>query len=147
MIRLEYNGAMADLNDWNAKIIEEFRANAGKVGGRFEGVPILLLHTTGAKSGQPRVNPLAFQPDGDKIIIFASYAGGPANPAWFHNLLAGGPASVEVGTERFPVTARVATGDERERYWAKQKQDLPTFSDYEQRTTREIPVVVLERAP
>ncbi|MCA1845629.1 MAG: nitroreductase family deazaflavin-dependent oxidoreductase [Actinobacteria bacterium] len=137
---------MTELNDWNAKIIEEFRANAGRVGGHFEGVPILLLHTTGARSGQPRVNPLAFQPDGDRLIIFASYAGGPTNPAWFHNLLAGGPASVEVGTDRFPVTARVAAGEERGRYWAKQKEDLPTFAEYERKTSREIPVVVLERA-
>lgn len=137
---------MTELNDWNAKIIEEFRANAGRVGGRFEGVPVLLLHTTGARSGQPRVNPLAFQPDGDRLVIFASYAGGPRNPAWFHNLLAGGPASVEVGTDHFPVTARVAEGEERERYWEKQKADLPTFGDYERKTSREIPVVVLERS-
>jgi deazaflavin-dependent oxidoreductase (nitroreductase family) len=137
---------MTELNDWNAKIIEEFRANGGRVGGRFDGVPMLLLHTTGARSGQPRVNPLAFQPDGDRLVIFASYAGGPTNPAWFHNLLAGGPASVEVGTDRFPVTARVASGEERERYWARQKEDRPVFADYERKTSREIPVVVLERA-
>ena len=137
---------MTEINDWNQSIIEEFRANAGKVGGRFEGVPVLLLHTTGAKSGQPRVNPVAYQSDGDRLVVFASYAGAPTNPAWFHNLVAGGPASVEVGTERFPVTARVTEGDERERYRSKQKQDLPGFAEYERKTTRQIPVVVLERA-
>ena len=137
---------MTEINDWNQSIIEEFRANAGKVGGRFEGVPVLLLHTTGAKTGQPRVNPVAYQPDGDRLVVFASYAGAPTNPAWFHNLVAGGPASVEVGTERFPVTARVTEGDERERYWSKQKEDLPGFAEYERKTTRQIPVVVLERA-
>lgn len=137
---------MSDLNNWNAKIIEEFRANAGKVGGPFEGHPMLLLHTTGAKTGEERVNPLAYQPDGDKLVVFASYAGADKNPAWFHNLLAGGPASVEVGTDSFPVTARVTEGAEREQYWSKQKQDVPNFAEYEQKTTREIPVIVLERA-
>ncbi|MEW6475593.1 MAG: nitroreductase family deazaflavin-dependent oxidoreductase [Actinomycetota bacterium] len=137
---------MSDVNDWNKRIIEEFRANGGKVGGPFEGVPLLLLHTTGARSGQERINPVAYQPDGDKVVIFASYAGAPKNPAWFHNLMAGGPVSVEVGTETFPVKARVTEGAEREKYWSKQKQDIPTFAEYEQKTSREIPVVVLERA-
>ncbi|HZQ78017.1 MAG TPA: nitroreductase family deazaflavin-dependent oxidoreductase [Acidimicrobiia bacterium] len=134
------------MNNWNAQIIEEFRANGGRVGGRFEGRPMLLLHTVGAKSGEPRVNPMVYQPDGDKLVVFASFAGGPKNPAWYHNLVAGGPASVEVGTETFPVTARVTEGAERDRYWSKQKQDIPTFAEYEAKTTREIPVVVLERA-
>jgi deazaflavin-dependent oxidoreductase (nitroreductase family) len=137
---------MSDINDWNAKIIEEFRANGGKVGGPFDGVPMLLLHTTGPKSGRERVNPLAYQPDGDKLVIFASYAGAPKNPAWFHNLFAGGAVSVEVGTEAFPVAARVTEGAEREKYWSKQKEDYPTFAEYERKTTREIPVIVLERA-
>jgi len=137
---------MSELNNWNAQIIEEFRANGGRVGGRFEGRPMLLLHTVGAKSGEPRVNPMVYQPDGDKLVVFASFAGGPKNPAWYHNLVAGGPASVEVGTETFPVTARVTEGAERDRYWSKQKQDIPTFAEYEAKTTREIPVVVLERA-
>ena len=137
---------MAEVNDWNTKIIEEFRANDGKVGGRFEGAPLLLLHTVGAKSGEPRVNPVVYQADGDKLVVFASFAGQPKNPAWFHNLMAGGPASVEVGTDTFPVTARVTEGAERDRYWSKQKQAMPGFADYEQKTTREIPVVVLTRA-
>ena len=136
---------MSELNNWNEKIIDEFRANGGQVGGPFEGAPMLLLHTVGAKSGEPRVNPMVYQRDGDQLVVFASYAGRPNNPAWYHNLLAG-PASVELGTETFPVTARVAEGDERERYWSKQKQDMPGFADYEARTTRTIPVVVLARA-
>ena len=135
-----------NFNDWNRQIIEEFRANDGKVGGRFEGAPLLLLHTVGAKSGESRVNPVVYQADGDKLVVFASFAGQPKNPAWFHNLMAGGPASVEVGTDTFPVTARVTEGAERDRYWSKQKQAMPGFADYEQKTTREIPVVVLTRA-
>jgi deazaflavin-dependent oxidoreductase (nitroreductase family) len=136
---------VTELNNWNQQIIEEFRANAGKVGGRFKGAPMLLLHTTGAKSGEPRVNPMVYQADGDRLVVFASYAGAENNPAWFHNLVAGGPTSVELGTETFDVTARVTEGAEREKYWSKQKQDYPTFADYEQKTTREIPVVILER--
>jgi deazaflavin-dependent oxidoreductase (nitroreductase family) len=137
---------VSELNDWNTAIIEEFRANGGRVGGRFEGAPMLLLHTTGAKSGEARVTPMVYRADGDKLVVFASYAGNPKNPAWYHNLLAGGPASVEVGTETFPVSARVTEGAEREKYWSQQKRDMPGFADYEAKTTREIPVVVLERA-
>ena len=137
---------MSDVNNWNSKIIEEFRANGGKVGGPFQGAPMLLLHTTGAKTGEARVNPMVYQAHGDKMVVFASYAGGPKNPAWFHNLMAGGPASIEVGTDVFPVSARVTEGAERDRYWSKQKQAMPGFADYEQKTTREIPVVVLTRA-
>jgi len=92
------------------------------------------------------VNPMVYQPDGDRMVVFASFAGNPKHPAWYHNLVAGGPASVEVGTETFPVKARVTEGVERERYWSKQKQAMPGFGDYEQKTTRQIPVVVLERA-
>lgn len=137
---------MSTPNDFNTQIIEEFRANAGKVGGRFDGAPMLLLHTVGAKSGEPRVNPMVYQPDGDRLVVFASAAGRPNHPAWFHNLMGGGPASVEVGTETFPVTARVTEGAEREKHWTKQKEDMPGFADYEKATTRQIPVIVLERA-
>jgi deazaflavin-dependent oxidoreductase (nitroreductase family) len=137
---------MTDANDWNRNVIEKFRANNGQVDGPFEGARMLLLHTRGAKTGAARVNPLVYQPDGDKLVVFASYGGAPQNPAWFHNLMGGGPNSVEVGTESFPVTARVAEGDEREKYWSKQKQDMPGFAEYEQKTARQIPVVVLERA-
>jgi deazaflavin-dependent oxidoreductase (nitroreductase family) len=136
---------MSDRNDWNKRMIEEFRANGGKVGGPLEGAPMLLLHTTGAKTGEARVNPMVYRADGDKMVVFASYGGAPKNPAWFHNLMAGGPASIEVGTDTFPVSARVTEGAERDTYWSKQKQDMPGFAEYERKTTREIPVVVLER--
>ena len=106
---------MADMNDFNAQIIEEFRANDGKVGGNFEGAPLLLLHTTGAKSGQERVHPIVYQPVGDSYAVFASKAGAPTNPDWFHNLAANPEASIEVGADTVPVTARVLEGDERDR--------------------------------
>lgn len=135
---------MADANDWNARIIEEFRANDGKVGGQFEGAPLLLLHTTGAKSGQERVNPVMYQRVGEDYAVFASKAGAPTNPDWFHNLRAHPDATIEVGTETLAVRARVAEGDEREQIWTRQKQAYPGFADYEASTSREIPVVILE---
>jgi deazaflavin-dependent oxidoreductase (nitroreductase family) len=132
-------------SDWNTRIIEDFRANEGRVGGPFEGRPILLLHHTGAKSGTERVNPLAYQGlDDGAIAVFGSKGGAPSNPDWYHNLLANPRATVEVGTETFDVTARVASGEERERIWEKQKREMPGFSDYEKKTTRQIPVVILE---
>lgn len=137
---------MPDPNDWNQKIIDEFRGSGGKVGGQFEGAPLLLLHTTGAKSGQPRVNPVMYQPRGDAMAVFASKAGAPTHPDWYRNLLAHPSTTVEVGTETVAVTARVAEGDERQQIWTRQKQDYPGFADYEKQTTRQIPVVVLERA-
>jgi len=130
--------------DWNTKIIEEFRANDGKVGGMFEGTPILLLHHTGAKTGKVRVNPLAYQANGDRLIVFASKGGAPTNPDWFHNLKANPRATVEVGTETRDVRARVAEGEERERSWRRQKEMNPGFGEYEKKTTRKIPVVILE---
>jgi deazaflavin-dependent oxidoreductase (nitroreductase family) len=133
-----------DRRDWNQKIIEEFRANGGNVGGPFEGVPLLLLHTTGAKTGQGRVNPLAYQADGDRLVVFGSKGGAPTNPDWYYNLLANPQVSVEVGGDTRKVTARVAEGDERERIWSRQKELLAGFADYEQRTTRQIPVIILE---
>jgi len=137
---------MSDLNNWNAKIIEEFRANAGKVGGPFEGHPMLLLHTTGAKTGEERVNPLAYQPDGDKFVIFASYAGADKNPAWFHNLTASPDVTVELrGGEKRAVRARVVEGDERERWWKRAVADYRLYEDYATYTDRRIPVVLLER--
>jgi deazaflavin-dependent oxidoreductase (nitroreductase family) len=135
---------MTDANDWNTKIIEEFRANEGVVGGPFDGVPILLLHTTGAKSGQERVNPLAYQPDGDRLAVFASKGGAPTNPDWYHNVLAHPEVTAEVGTQTRAFRARVAQGEERDRIWTKQKQERPGFADYEARTDREIPIVILE---
>lgn len=140
---------MADTNDWNAKIIEEFRANGGKVGGRFEGAPLLLLHSTGAKTGKERVNPMMYQDIGDdRVAVFASKAGAPDNPDWFHNLVANPDASVEIGAGSRAVLARVAEGDEREQIWTTQKQRYPGFAEYEDKTEglREIPVVILEPA-
>ncbi len=134
---------MADVNDWNTKIIEEFRSNGGAVGGQFEGAPLLLLHSTGAKSGEERVNPMMYQEVGSDMAVFASKAGAPTNPDWYHNLMANPRAVVEVGTDEVAVEARVATGEERERVWTKQKADYPGFADYERATTREIPVVIL----
>lgn len=136
---------MTDLNTWNQQIIDEFRANGGKVGGPFEGAPMLLLHTTGARSGQPRVNPLVYQAVGDSFAIFASKAGAPTNPDWYHNLLAKPHADVEVGTDRVAVTSRVAGGEERERIWSTQKERFPNFTEYEAKTSREIPVIILDR--
>ncbi|MDQ1396566.1 MAG: hypothetical protein QOG64_1825 [Acidimicrobiaceae bacterium] len=137
---------MTDVNDWNTKIIEEFRSNGGKVGGQFEGAPLLLLHSTGAKTGETRVHPVMYRSDGDRFVIFASKAGATTNPDWYHNLVANPKASVEVGNETLDVVARVAEGDERERLWSAQKVEYPGFADYEKTAGgREIPVVVLER--
>ncbi len=132
--------------DWNSKIINEFRQNGGEVGGMFAGMPLLLLHTTGAKTGAERVNPLAYRADGDALGVFASKAGAPTNPDWFHNLRANARVSVEIGTEKRDLVARVAEGDERNRHWEAQKRDHPGFADYETKTDRQIPVVILEPA-
>ena len=135
------------MEDWNQRIVEEFRANEGRVGGPFEGRPILLLHHRGAKTGTERVNPLAYQDVGSgAVAVFGSKGGAPTNPDWYHNLRANPRARVEIGTETFDVLARVAEGEERERIWEKQKRDMPGFADYERNTPREIPVVILERA-
>ena len=135
------------MSDWNAQIIEEFRANGGEVGGRFEGAPLLLLHTTGARSGQERVTPLMYQAVGDgSVAVFASKGGAPDNPDWFHNVVAHPSVQAEIGTEQRAYTARIAEGDERERIWSKQKDEFPGFADYEEKTDRTIPVVVLDPA-
>lgn len=130
--------------DWNSKIIAEFRANGGKVGGMFEGASLLLLHTKGAKTGAERVNPLAYRADGAALVVFASKAGAPTNPDWFHNLRANPRVNAEVGTQTRELVARVAEGEERHRLWEAQKRDNPGFADYETKTDRQIPVVVLE---
>ena len=135
---------MSEHDDWNRKIIEEFRANEGRVGGPFEGAPMVLLHHKGAKSGTERVSPLVYRREGDRDVIFASKAGAPTNPDWFHNLVAHPETKIEVGTDVIPVRARVAEGDEREAIWTAQKQAMPGFAEYEAKTTRQIPVVVLE---
>lgn len=136
---------MPDRSDWNRQIIEEFRANGGKVGGVWEGRRLLLLTTTGAKSGQRRTNPLAYLPDGDRLLIFASKAGAPTNPDWYHNLVAHPNVTVELGAETYEATATVLTGEERDRLYAKQAQVSPAFADYQAKTTRAIPVVALSR--
>jgi deazaflavin-dependent oxidoreductase (nitroreductase family) len=135
---------VSEMDDFNRKVIEEFRANEGKVGGPFEGAPVLLLTSTGAKSGQQRTTPVVFQKDGERMVIFASKAGAPENPAWYHNLVANPTATVEVGPDTVEVEAIVAEGDERERLFSRQKELMPQFAEYEQKTTRQIPVVALQ---
>ena len=134
------------MSDFNSAIIAEFRAHGGKVGGPFEGAPLLLLTSTGAKSGERRTTPVMYLPDGERMVIFASKAGAPENPAWYHNLTANPSASVEVGTRTVDVHARMASGEERDRLYERQAKLYPQFEDYQQKTTRQIPVVVLEPA-
>ena len=135
----------ADMNDWNQQIIAEFRANEGRVGGPFEGAPMVLVSHTGARSGTVRTTPLMYLPDGEDIVIFASKAGAPDNPDWFHNLVANPEATAEVGSDTLQVRARVAEGTERDDLWTRQKAAYPQFQGYEDATDRIIPVVVLER--
>jgi|ERR1022692_1352095 deazaflavin-dependent oxidoreductase (nitroreductase family) len=137
---------MPEVNDFNSKIIEEFRAQDGRVSGPFEGAPLLLLHTVGAKSGQERVNPMMYLPVPEGFAVFASKAGADTNPDWYHNLLANPRVRAEIGGQTVELTARVASGDERERIWTAQKAAAPGFADYERQTTRQIPVVILEPA-
>jgi deazaflavin-dependent oxidoreductase (nitroreductase family) len=132
------------MTDWNSGIIEEFRENAGKVGGMFEGRPLLLLHTTGAKSGEPRLNPLMYRAVDGNYAVFASKGGAHTHPDWYYNLAANPDASIELGTETITVKARVAEGDERTSIWEPKKSEYRNFAEYEQQTDREIPVVVLE---
>jgi deazaflavin-dependent oxidoreductase (nitroreductase family) len=129
--------------DFNAQIIEEFRANEGRVGGMFDGLPLLLLHHTGAKSGKSRVNPLAYQSDGGRYVVFASKAGAPTNPDWYHNLKAQPNVTIEVGADTIVVIAGEATGEERERLYRTQAERIPQFAEYEQKAKRVIPVIVL----
>jgi deazaflavin-dependent oxidoreductase (nitroreductase family) len=129
--------------DFNAKIIDEFHANEGRVGGVFEGSTLLLLHHTGAKSGQRRINPLAYLADDGRYVIFASKGGAPTNPAWYHNLIAHPAATIEVGAETIDVDASEAQGEERERLFRTQVERIPQFGEYEQRAGRVIPVMLL----
>jgi deazaflavin-dependent oxidoreductase (nitroreductase family) len=135
---------MAERDDWNARIIEEFRANDGQVGGPFDGAPLLLLHSTGARTGVERINPLMYRRLGDKFAVFASKGGSATNPDWYHNLLVHPEAVVEVGTETVSVKARVVRGEERDVIWGPHKVAWPMFAEYESKAGREIPVVVLE---
>lgn len=138
---------MDDVNAWNRQIIEEYRANGGRCGGVFEGMPMLILHTVGRKSGAERLNPLVYQPlDGGDWAIFASKAGAPTHPDWYHNVVAQPEISIEVGTDAVPVTAKVVEGDERSSIWETQKVNAPQFAEYEASAgDRVIPVVVLTR--
>lgn len=137
---------MTDVNDWNAQIIKEFRENDGKVGGNFEGAPMVLLNTTGAKSGQTRTNPLVALVEDDRVFVFASKAGAPTNPDWYHNVVANPRVTVEQGTERYEADAIIVEGSERDRLFDIQKERMPGFADYEASTDRVIPVIELQRA-
>jgi deazaflavin-dependent oxidoreductase (nitroreductase family) len=131
--------------DWNTKVIQEFRTNGGKVGGQFEGAPMVLLTTTGAKSGKPFTTPVMYLPDGDRVIVFASKGGHPTNPDWYHNLVAHPRVTVEIGTEKYEATAEVVTGAERDELYARQAQLYPGFAEYQAKTTRTIPVIALRQ--
>jgi deazaflavin-dependent oxidoreductase (nitroreductase family) len=138
-------GHMTEPNDFNRAIIEEFRANGGKVGGQFAGAPLLLLTTTGAKSGRKQTTPVVYSADGDRLIILASKGGAPTNPSWYHNLRAHPTVGVELGRDSFEATAEVTSGAERDRLFAQHAKQFPGFEDYQKNTTRIIPVVALER--
>jgi len=137
---------MSDVNDFNSQVIAEFRANGGVVGGPFEGTELLLLTTTGAKSGLERVNPVACRIEGDTIYVFASKAGAPTDPDWFHNLVADPEVTVELGADSFRARATVVEGAERDRIYAAHAAENPGFAAYQEGTDRVIPVVLLDRA-
>ncbi len=136
---------MNDLNDWDRRIIEEFRANGGNVGGQFTGVPLLLLTTTGAKSGEPRTRPLAYLSEGGHIYVFAGNRGAPTNPNWYHNLVAHPDVAVELGTEKFEARATVIESTEWDRLGRIQLQKLPGLAELAAKVTRKVPVILLER--
>ncbi len=141
---------MPERSNWNQQIIDEFHANGGKVGGNFAGAHLVLVHHLGRKSGKEYVNPLAYLPkegDDDTIYIFASKAGAPVDPDWYHNLITAGQATVEVGTETYPVTVTEITGEERDRIYDRQVEHMPGFGDYAVKTqgVRTIPVLELKR--
>lgn len=136
----------AALDEFNRNVVEEFRANAGKVGGPFEGGTLLLLHTVGAKSGKPRLSPLAYLEVDGKVLIVGSYAGAPSNPAWVHNLRANPTARIEIGADAYDVTARELPADERDAAYPKIVEKAPVFADYQAKTSRAIPLFELVRA-
>lgn len=142
---------MSEVNDWNQQIIEEFRANEGRVGGGFEGAPMVLVHHRGRTTGREYVNPMMYMADdadNDVMYVFASKAGAPTNPDWYYNLVTAGEASVERGTETYPVTVREISGDDRDRIYAEQARRYPGFAEYAEKTAgiRTIPVLELRRA-
>ena len=136
---------MNNQNNWNKAIIDEFRTNAGKVGGPFAGRTLLLLHTIGAQSGQERVNPVAYIADGDRLVIIASKGGAPTNPDWYYNIVANPLFTVEVGTEKFQVRATVSAEPERTRLYNQMIEMMPSFAEYQRKTKRVIPVIILRR--
>jgi deazaflavin-dependent oxidoreductase (nitroreductase family) len=141
---------MSEFNDWNQKVIAEFRANQGRVGGGFTGAPMVLVHHVGRTSGKEYITPLVYLPkdgDDDSIYIFASKAGAPVHPDWYHNLVAAGHATIEVGASTYPVTVTEIGGDERDRVYAEQVRRMPGFGDYEAKAAgvRTIPVLELAR--
>ena len=133
------------MNDYNRRLIEEFRANGGKVSGQFEHTLLLLLTTIGAKSGLRRTTPLGYMPEGDRLIVFASSGGAPTHPDWYHNLVAHPQVTVEVGTETFDAIAVVAEDEERDRLWTKGVALYPGLAEHQAKTTRHIPVIALSR--
>jgi deazaflavin-dependent oxidoreductase (nitroreductase family) len=140
------DGSMTEeFKDFNRNLIDEFRSNKGKVGGMFEGAPLLLLTTTGAKSGEARVAPLAYTKDNDRFVIIASKGGAASHPDWYFNLLANPEVTVEVGEERFPARATIQQGGERQRLFDQMARQMPNFAEYQRNTKRELPVVVLNR--
>ncbi len=133
------------MNDYNRSLIEEFRTNGGKVGGMWEGTPLLLLTTIGAKSGQRRTTPMGYMPEGICLIVFASSGGTPTHPDWYYNLVANPQVTVEVGTETFDTIAVVAEDEERDRLWTKGVALYPSLAEHQAKTTRQIPVIALSR--
>ena len=135
---------MAERNDWNRQTVEEFRANKGQVGGVWEGKPLLLLTTTGAKSGQRHTNPVMYLREGDRLFVFASRGGGPINPSWYYNLLAHPEVTVEIGDQTAQAIAKPVTGPEHDSIYARWAQQYPQFREYQEQTSRSIPVIELE---
>jgi deazaflavin-dependent oxidoreductase (nitroreductase family) len=136
---------MNDLNNWDRRIIEEFRANGGNVGGSLTGAPLLLLTTTGAKSGEPRTRPLVYLSEGGHIYVFAGNRGAPTNPSWYHNLVAHPDVTVELGAEKFEAKATVVDSAEGDRLGRIQLQKIPGLAELQAKITRKVPVVLLER--
>jgi deazaflavin-dependent oxidoreductase (nitroreductase family) len=145
MAETEQNEKTTDYNEFNRKLIEEYRANGGKVSGMFAGAPLLLLTTTGARSGQPRVAPLAYTTDNDRLVVIASKGGAPTHPDWFYNVRSNPDVTVELGAEAFPARATILQGAERQRLFDQMAAQMPNFAEYQRNTTRQIPVIVLER--
>jgi deazaflavin-dependent oxidoreductase (nitroreductase family) len=140
----------ATATDWNQQIIEEFRANGGVVGGMFQGALLVLLTTIGAKSGKPRTSPAGYLRDGDRILVFASNAGLPKTPDWYHNLIARPGVTVEIGTgdggvETYAATATPIEGEERDRLYKLQSELVPAYGEYQAKSSRTIPVIALHR--